>query len=932
MPLTLHRTPHFAAAHDMAHRRWAETGGLLVVPDRRAQVRALERAAREAGGAAADRGVDTWSGVRHAVFRQAGQRPPEVPSRVALRMALQGAVAAAALGATAASARGPGFLEALERALGEVREAGVDAGRLVAAVRDPVSADIAALLASVADVPHAADVRWAAARAAQTLITFAPVVAVGHDDLAPSAWALLRALARVTQVDVVMPHAGDRMAFEARHARQRRWAAEADVVVDHDAPSAGIDAVVFEDRPPVHDPRALLRVGAVGTRGMHRAALEQARRAVLAGVPPHECAVVVPSLARARDDLDRLVASWQLPVWRATRRRVLETPLGLALVALLRAGSAPPDAPGALDALLGWLRTPYSGADPDEVDAFERDARRRGAAGRAELMARWGDVLDVARRLVAAAQQGPRAQLAALVDAGARALARRPTAAVPTDADVLDRRALGAMAGAIADLGDEPGPDDDPPRPRGPLPPGALGALIADLTVLDERGPVGGVALLDYAGLRGRAFRVVILCGLDGDGIPAAPAPDALLGALRTGPEPPLAPRAPGTSEARLRFTHALGAATERLVLVRRVADDDGREVAPSPFWMEACRAMGRDADGLDVRPAVDGEISDSAVDAPTAREALRRLALGGHVVPGPLADAAARRVRSTGLDPDAFADVTRMSVTEVETFLRCPYGWFHGRYLSPEPLRRDFDFAAEGTVGHEVMAMTFRAVAAGPDPGACTPDRLPVYREALRTSIARAVRAHEAAGGPDLPIGFATRMQVHLDLLLEREAASGLGLAHVAVEDAVEDYTVAAVSPPLLINGRLDRLDADTHRLVVVDYKRSGREYRPTDPLHTRLQPPLYGYMAARSRGLESAGGVYVSLLGGERAGLVSEDLTAHRGEGIRVVGSDEWRAMVDEAVAAARDVASDLRAGRLRPPPASGCPRWCGCGALWR
>lgn len=931
MPLTLHRTPHFAAAHDVAHGLWRAEAGLLVVPDRRARIRALQRAAREAGGVSVTGDVTTWSGLRATVFRQAGLRPSEAPSRVAVRLALQEAVASTPLTAVAASARGPGFVAALEAAVAEVRGAGLDAEQVTAAAADPVSADIAALLRAVADVPHPADVHWAAVAAAQGLTTFPPVVAVGQDDLAPSAWAFVRALARVAPVHVVVPHTDGRRGFAARHARQRRWAAQADALMDHPAPDPGIASVVFEDRPPVDDPRTIVRVGAVGTRGMHRAGLEALRGAILGGVPAHECALVVPSLARARDDLDRLLADWDLPAWRSTRRRVLETPLGLALVALLRAGAAPPAAPDALDALLGWLRTPYSGADPDEVDAFERDARRHGDVTRAGLIARWGDVLDGARRVVAAGGQGPQAQLAALVAAGSEALSRRPAAALPTDADILDRRALIVLAGAVADLGDEPDPDEGPPRSRGPLPAGALGTVMADLTVLDERGAPGGIAVLDYAGLRGQAFRVVALCGLDGDGYPAAPAPDALLGGMRSALSTHLVPRAPGTSEARLRFVHALGAATERLVLVRRVADDDGRPVAPSPFWMEACRAMGRSPDGLDVRPTADGEIPDTVADAITEREALRRLALDQVVVPGPLARAAARRVRPTGLDADAFDDVTRMSVTEVETFLGCPYGWFHGAYLRPEPLRRPFDFAAEGTFGHRVMALVYQEVAASADPGPCTAERLPRYRAALGAAVEQALAERRERDEPDLPAGFAARLGVHLDLLLANEAAGDPRMTPVRFEYAVSDDVLTGVDPPLAVVGRLDRLDSDGRRAVVVDYKRSARNYSGEETVEKRFQPPLYGHLVGERLGLESVGGVFVALLGGGRAGVVCEGVDYARA-GVRELAPGRWRALTDDAVTVTRRVAQDLRAGRLGPPPAAGCPPWCGCGDLWR
>jgi len=930
VPLTLHRAATFAHAWDVAHELWTATGnGFLVAPDRHAVTRELIRAVGPSG-VLFDREAVTWAALRDRVLRVAEHPPRAVPSRVAVRLALQDAIRRTPLERLGASARGPGFLTALERALAEIREAGLAATELATRAPDPVSAEIAAVLAAAADAAHPADVRWSAVRQADALTEFRPVVACGIDDLAPSAWSLLRALARVTEVHLVMPYDDARRGHEARHARQAGWGAQADQVTTHRAGGGGrIEDVVFEDRPPVADGRAVHRIGAAGTRGMHRAALSALLQAIRGGVRPAQCALVVPGLSRARDDLDRLLADWEVPARRLTRRRVLETRLGLALVHLLRFSELDRDASGALAALLGWLRSPYSGADPGEVDAFERDARHAGLDQRRELIGRWGEVAVPARRLVAAARDGVRAQLAALVAVGEGALAALPEAP-PTHADELDRRALAALAGLAADLHDVPLEDDALPRARGPLPSGELGALIADLTVPDERGPEAGLAVLDYASLRGRVFHTVALCGLDGDGLPSGPAPDALLGAFRAVLPERLVPRAPGTSEARLRFVHALAAATDQVILVRRVADDEGRPVAPSPFWMETCRAAGLDADGLDVRPDPDGEIL-ARDEAGPEREMLRRLALDGLAVPGLLANAAARRVRPLGLHPGALDHVTEISVTGVETFLGCPYGWLHGRYLSPDPLVRPFDPAAEGTIGHEIMAAVYARVAAGPDPGPCDLARLPAYRAALADCLREVLVRERPNRSTTAFDAFGTRLAVHLELLLANEAASGPRMRPVAVEHALRDEALLDVHPPLALTGRLDRLDADHRHAVVVDYKRSGRDYRGTEELPKRLQPPLYGYLAAAERGLESAGGLYVSLLGGRRDGLVRSDADyAERPP--RSVDAGEWRGMVDEAIDAARQVAADLRGGRLAGPPSAGCARWCGCGALWR
>lgn len=702
---------------------------------------------------------------------------------------------------------------------------------------------------------------------------------------------------------------------------------------------AALAETIFEDRePPDSASGAPVRlVGASGTRGLQRAALQEALAAHETGVSLAECAVVVPRLADARDDLDRLTSEWGVPARRVTRRRVVETPIGVALLALLRLGELDAGAPGALDELLRWLRTPYTGADAEEVDHFEVNARRAGLDERRELIARWeGEAIAPARRLVAAARQGVAAQIAAMVDVGWDGLRRAAAGGrLPTIADVLDRAALAVLSGAGADLDYDPEMEPSVERPRGPLPPGELGQVLADLTIRDEAGPHDGLQLHDYASIRGRQFKVVILCGLDGDGFPGRPAPDPILGPLREALGDLLPPRAPGTSESRLRFWHAVNAATEQLVLVRRLVDDDGREVAPSPYWVETCRVIGRDIDDLDRRTGSRGEILDDGDSVPSEAEVLRRLAVNRQVAPGPLADAAGRRVRRFGVPAEAFASVAAMRVTDLETFLRCPYGWLIDRYVSPRTLERPFDGAAEGTLAHEVMHRVYAAMSEH-GIGPCTPATLADYMaelERVLPLVADASRPRRAGASYD---AFIKRLDVYLRLVLTREAQLGVRMRPTHFELKLTDGDLLGVTPPITLSGTVDRIDMDDDgNLVVVDYKRSGARLKVNADVLERLQLPLYGLLASLELGpdVRPAGGFYVGLLKDERDGAVREDVEYADGVPPKQrFPVAEWERLVEEARAAAQGVAADIRAGRLLAPPTKPCPPWCGCGALWR
>jgi RecB family exonuclease len=428
---------------------------------------------------------------------------------------------------------------------------------------------------------------------------------------------------------------------------------------------------------------------------------------------------------------------------------------------------------------------------------------------------------------------------------------------------------------------------------------------------------------------------VVVIAGLDGDGYPRGPAPDPLLGDLR-GPLAGVLPaRAPGTSESRLRFVHAVDAARSRLVLVRRTVDDEGRELAPSPYWLEACRAAGRGFDELDRTAGVRGEVPDSPAAARSELDALRAMALDGQVAPGPLAEAAARRVRPVGLAPDAFRDRTRLRVTELEAFLRCPYGWFRDNYLSPAELEELLDPRFEGTLAHEVLQRTYQRML-DQEAGPCGPDTLAGYRETLEAVLpVVCAQARPAAAGAAYD-ALQERLRRHLRAMLGREAALGSALVPRHFERGMASALLAAeVAPGVVVTGTVDRLDVreDGSAALVVDYKRTGADFSATnDDVIKRLQLPLYGILARETIGAEPAGGLYMGILSPKITGAVCDDVDGAPVVGRARVTRQTWNEITDEAVAAAQEAVARIHQGRLDPPLPSSCSHWCRCEDLWR
>jgi RecB family exonuclease len=384
-----------------------------------------------------------------------------------------------------------------------------------------------------------------------------------------------------------------------------------------------------------------------------------------------------------------------------------------------------------------------------------------------------------------------------------------------------------------------------------------------------------------------------------------------------------------------LRFVHAADAARERLVMVRRAVDDDGREVAPSPYWVEVARRVGRPIDHLDGRTGARGEVPGPAEVARSGREALRALALDGGEAPGLLADAARRRVRPVGVPAEAFHDRRCFRVTELESYLRCPYGWFHASVLRPQELEVVIDPRFEGTLGHEVLGRLYaRMRDAGV--GACRPATLGRYREELAVVLAAVVADERPPHGDAVFDATAERLGRHLAAVLGRDAERDSPLVPTVIETRMEDEAILApVAAGLVLSGQVDRVDVGREGAVVIDYKRTKGDFSAAgDDVRKRLQLPLYGVMAERalSPGVPAVGGLYVGLLTSSLNGAVRDDVPGPAVPRRLLVPEERWREIVGEAVDAARGAVTRIREGRLDPPSAGGCGYWCMCGDLWR
>lgn len=138
---------------------------------------------------------------------------------------------------------------------------------------------------------------------------------------------------------------------------------------------------------------------------------------------------------------------------------------------------------------------------------------------------------------------------------------------------------------------------------------------------------------------------------------------------------------------------------------------------------------------------------------------------------------------------------------------------------------------------------------------------------------------------------------------------------------------------------GRVDRLDSDGHRLVLMDYKSGAIEAEhgaARQDSEGLVQLPLYATVAARRLHQDVAAGVYRSLKGGKPRGLVREDVGGPSFVSNDIVTAAEMAAHLEQGVQSAREAVDRMRRGDIGPDPRGGrCPAYCSARSFceeWR
>jgi len=935
----------------------APGGALLVVPTA-ADARHYDRELA-ADGIALGRTV-TFGGLIAEIARRTGYDPVRVAPLHRQQLILR-AVAEQPLATLQRSADSPGFAGAVGRLFAELRGARVMPPRFVAAMRawaaerperTDYAEDLSQLymrydraLAAVGalDTETFAWGTLDALRAATDAWLGTPVFVYGFDDLTAIELDAVDTLASAvgTDVTVSLTYEPGRLALLARAGvvedlRERAASVrELPALQAHYASAAAVDLhqlerYLFESAPSVIDPGDAVRLMEAGGA---RAEAELVGAAVLGalrdGVPLAEIVVIARSLTSSGALLEQVLTRYGVPVASARTVPLAHTPIGAAVMALVRCAFDQVNATAA--DVLTYLRHPGV-AEADAVDRLERTLGELGLNSAQQALNVGGaDGLPLGCVAELAGAEAPTAvlseQVRALLAAAAAAAAAAgagATAPLPA-AEALDARAAALLLRALEQL--------STPTPV------ELLALLPGIEVPVSASSGTSVLIAEPLAIRARRFRRVFVTGMCEGEFPTGGATDPFLGedrrrelALASGVVLPAA----DDDAARERYLlyACVSRATEQVTFSYRSAEEDGSVVRHSPFLDDVAALFVEDWWARRTRRLL-ADVVWPAASAPTARDHALAVAATATAAASTPPTATGNETRTLGAA--ALAHVRHREVVSgsaLELFGVCPVRWLVERQLQPQDLEPEGQAMAKGTFLHQVLERVLRSLGAP-----LTSATLPVADQALAAEM-RVLPPEMSPGlSPAVRAAILRGIEADLKRFLRYEAddASGWTPREFELEFETElrsgDQTVG-------FRGTIDRIDvaADGRRAVLRDYKSgAGRVERSAAKWIEGgvLQVGLYMIAARRLLELEPVAGLYQPLTGSELrprgAYLAGTELGSHT-YSTDALDRSELDALLEEVERAALELVTTIRRGELTPCPAT-CSRE-GCahpGICW-
>ena len=884
-----------------------------------------------------------------------------VASEIQRQLAARRAVARTELEELASSASTAGFSDTLVTTLGELESALVDPDR--------VGGDLARLarayreeLESLGLEDRGALRRRAVERLRSDLTSWmdSPVLAYGFEDLTAVEWALLESLSARTDVTVSIPYEPGRAAFAALGRTVEDLAELAHGAIEElprpaerNVPAAllHLERELFADEP-IRGPSldgALRFLEGAGARGTVELLASELLGLIRGGTQPARIGVVCDSPDRWRAALEVVFRESGVPYALESGGRLSDSALGESLIALLRFAWAG----GGRGELFAFLRSPFSGLERRSVDFVEGRLRGRAIADPARIEEESERLRGASIPALTELRAGddPVAAAGTLL----RTMVRNAWGleSPPTSDDArFDARAFRAATRTLGELAAFAAHDGQVLDTETVL--GALERTRLPAPVRDEE---GRVAVLDYERARTRMFDVVFLLGLEEGSLPRRTRPSPLLSdAVRQELSARLE-RPDGVARDRYLFYTACTRATERLVLVREAATDDGVPREPSPFWEDVRALFDDDELARATRRRPLSALTWSLDAAPTERERLRalvRLAVDDREGADVLAHANgwSRRLerargafdRPTSLrNPTALeplASRSQFSATELERFADCSSAWLVERVIDPKRIDAEPDPILRGQVVHTTLNRFYAALPRELDSERVTPENVDAALDLVRRCLDDALESGVRLDLTELQAAeLKHTLRADLEGFVRDEAASELQFVPRRLEVAFGSDRAAPelqrglpLGEGMWLSGKIDRIDVDpfSARGIVQDYKSGKGAHSARDiDRDVRLQIPLYLLALRDLVGIEPLGGVYRALAGrratrGMLRESAKEDLPGFARDDY--LDEDAFWAQVESARERAEENAVRIRAGDVQhDPKGDGCPAWC-------
>ncbi len=754
-----------------------------------------------------------------------------------------------------------------------------------------------------------------------TLLGYNAVIVDGFYDFTPSQLDLIRHLGQsIPELLLTLPYEKERVAAAATARFHDMFAGGADVSYleavsgDREPALSHLNRNLFEEEAGMLKAgQAIVKLGAAGDRGQ----AEQVAAEVLKlwreqGISLDDIAIVTRAPGADSRAIASVFSDFGIPFDMAAPLPLIDTLVGRTAAVLLDIVARR----GGRDSLLYFLRSPLSGADRNKVDGFDRYVRTNGTVDLSTLLWEWsrwsGAPLAGIDQLGKAARKDIGSLSSELLDLMRRLVQEKTERGCSLDdveLDVLSLKVLASVCGEALLLDEKVGKTETPAR--------LLRAGIEKAIVRPRSGTRRGcVRLLDPHRVLNQRFEVIFVCGLLEGCFPALGPESAFLGEadrkwLRDSCGLPLETREQRLEKEKFLFYRTLTRAGRKIYLCHPYCDKDGKPTVASLFvhdvldlfednsWDEAIKQI--------------GEVVFPVAEAPSPRQALLSLAsmnpqMGGagsitgaaasQLAAAPLIDAA----KTAGLDrqldqiikesvtrktqigeevKDQFASLELFRVTDLEQYLKCPFGFFINMIVRPQQTDPEDLVLRRGSSVHRILEKFFTSLKRA-EVRLSTADATQIL--AARRIMATIVEEHTAAGTDLESIIMKVELAAHLDRFVDRELKMrplfephrmewSFGICDGKPEGRFDEETMLKIGG-FKICGRIDRVDVrrGKNQAVVIDYKASRDDYLPrSDQMEKNgaIQVPIYMVALRDIWGLEPIGGEYCSILGKRRRGI---------------------------------------------------------------